>query len=124
MKCKTSEFISKCRQNGILPSNNHQKDGILNNTDLKSCLAECQNALNSSLAIEKFSGGNSSLELVVSKVDNTEILIPPNCRFYNDDIHCIHEIKQLDETYDLIVMDPPWWNKFVRRTKQFSPNNG
>lgn len=120
IKCKTKVFIAECRKNKMLPQ---QDDQECNNTDLKRCLRECQSVVDNYLSIEKFNGGNISSDPVVSEIESDKFLIPPNCKFYNDDIQNISKIK-FDDKFDLIVIDPPWWNKYIRRTKQFQRNNG
>lgn len=50
------------------------------------------------------------------RINSSSFLFPENCRFYNKDIT---EIKDLvKEEFDFIVLDPPWWNKYIRRKRK------
>lgn len=66
--------------------------------------------------INDISGGNGTQSIVTS-VSGTKYLFPSNCRFYCKDICKINE-DLTDQEYNFIVIDPPWWNKFVRRKKR------
>lgn len=47
---------------------------------------------------------------------NTQFLFPRKCIFYCKDVlEMEHHLK--GELYDLILLDPPWWNKYVRRKR-------
>jgi hypothetical protein len=66
----------------------------------------------------RFFGINSESYGTVSKVRNHLFLFPENTRFYCSDVDEI-EIKLKDENpFDLIILDPPWRNKYVRRRKR------
>lgn len=62
------------------------------------------------------SGGNGK-QSIVTTISDTKYLIPTNCRFYSKDVFNI-SYHLSDEKYNFIVLDPPWWNKFVRRKKK------
>eukprot|EP00038_Savillea_parva_P026177 m.51961 g.51961 ORF g.51961 m.51961 type:complete len:493 (-) comp7346_c0_seq1:58-1536(-) len=52
----------------------------------------------------------------VSVADVGRIVLPPGARFICSDVASARTgLKSLDETFDLIVVDPPWENKSVRR---------
>lgn len=47
-------------------------------------------------------------------------VFPPKCQFYCDDIA---NLKKLGvEKYDLILLDPPWTNKYIKRKKKMKQN--
>jgi len=56
------------------------------------------------------------------KVGGQICLIPDNVSFLTSDYHDLvyGGFKRLGESYDLILMDPPWQNKAVRRKKGYS----
>lgn len=62
-------------------------------------------------------GGNTSNNVIVADIYSEKYLIPPNCLFYQKDVREIEQFLNFDKKYDLIVLDPPWWNKFIRRVK-------
>lgn len=46
------------------------------------------------------------------------VVLPPRCRYFRGDVfEAAGEIE--DERFDVIVIDPPWENKHVRRTKAY-----
>ncbi|XP_063062615.1 N(6)-adenine-specific methyltransferase METTL4 isoform X3 [Engraulis encrasicolus] len=47
-------------------------------------------------------------------------LIPPRCKFLLSDITCTQPLRNSGETFDLIVLDPPWENKSVKRSSRYS----
>jgi len=49
-------------------------------------------------------------------------VFPPNCQFYCDNVM---NMKRLgDEKYDLILLDPPWTNKYIKRKKKIKSDEG
>ncbi|KAH8358841.1 hypothetical protein KR093_002790 [Drosophila rubida] len=50
---------------------------------------------------------------------NLSYIIPNDVRFYNHNVEQLTTLlPQLLPNYDLIVLDPPWRNKFIRRIKR------
>ncbi|XP_058175598.1 N(6)-adenine-specific methyltransferase METTL4 [Anopheles ziemanni] len=50
-------------------------------------------------------------------MDGETYLIPPGVKFINSSIDRFAEYIMEDEKFDLILLDPPWWNKYIRRVK-------
>ncbi|KAF5895761.1 methyltransferase-like protein 4, partial [Clarias magur] len=46
--------------------------------------------------------------------------LPPRCRFLLSDITCLQPLIRSGDKYDLIVLDPPWENKSVKRSNRYS----
>ncbi|XP_065078768.1 N(6)-adenine-specific methyltransferase METTL4 [Ochlerotatus camptorhynchus] len=69
-------------------------------------------------------GGNNSQFVVTTTVSNMHYFIPPNCRFFNSDVRNLSNLLTCDEKFDFIVLDPPWWNKYIRRTKAANKKMG
>lgn len=107
-----------CRDQSFIPAiDETPKD----NLKMKTFLTEWNNHV--SKKFPQFLAGNSSNVIECIDLIDERFLIPPECS-----IHCI-DIEEMDWTklnssYDLIVIDPPWWNKYVRRTKKFNDDNG
>lgn len=111
-----------CREREFLLSYNSNEPVNRTNERLKQFLNEWKSIdyLQSS-----FCGGNDSTDVVVFKANNqNQFLIPPKCRFFNKNIKQLEEHADLSKAFDLIVMDPPWWNKYVRRTRKIRQGNG
>ncbi|KAF5307138.1 hypothetical protein FQR65_LT00654 [Abscondita terminalis] len=49
-------------------------------------------------------------------INNSHFLFPINCRFYCKYVSELN-VYLVDEKFDLILLDPPWWNKYIRRKK-------
>lgn len=64
-----------------------------------------------------FNGGNISNRPLVTKIENEFYLIPPNSLFFCDDIRNINKYF-VGEKFDFILLDPPWWNKYIRRKRK------
>ncbi|KAL4712591.1 hypothetical protein ACJJTC_007186 [Scirpophaga incertulas] len=64
-------------------------------------------------------GNNSNIPLKCRLFDN-DFYLPGNSRFYCGDVKDIC-VKLDCNKYDIVIADPPWWNKYIRRLK--SSNN-
>lgn len=71
-----------------------------------------------------FSGGNDSTEVILFKANSPTYLIPPKCKFFHTDIKRFSEDDNTAKPFDLIILDPPWWNKYVRRSRNIQRTNG
>ncbi|XP_072942730.1 DNA N6-methyl methyltransferase [Epargyreus clarus] len=62
------------------------------------------------------SGGNNSDAPLKCKAKDSYFLIPPKSRFY---CGCVKAqcVKLAGNKYDIVIADPPWWNKYIRRLK-------
>ncbi|XP_028025328.1 methyltransferase-like protein 4 isoform X1 [Bombyx mandarina] len=61
-------------------------------------------------------GGSTSDIPLKCKIQNEYFLIPPNSRFYYGSVN--EECHKLDNgIFDLVIADPPWWNRYIRRLK-------
>ncbi|CAB0008173.1 unnamed protein product [Nesidiocoris tenuis] len=93
------------------PTNVHYEE----NNSLARSTSELYNG--ESFASEiNFSGGNSSTSPIVVKTFGQDYVIPPLCSFVCCDIGNINA-ELSGKTFDFILLDPPWWNKFIRRKK-------
>lgn len=66
--------------------------------------------------LSKAYGGNNSQDAITVKINDANYLIPCNCQFYCQDVINMEKYLTGDK-YDLILLDPPWWNKFIRRKR-------
>uniref|UniRef100_S4RYP4 Methyltransferase like 4 n=1 Tax=Petromyzon marinus TaxID=7757 RepID=S4RYP4_PETMA len=51
--------------------------------------------------------------------DGHEYVLPPRCSFLLSDVARLEPLLQCNGTFDLIVLDPPWENKSVKRSKRY-----
>lgn len=67
-------------------------------------------------------GGNKDKNAIIVNINDANYLIPNDCSFY---CYNVTEMAKLlnGNVYDLILLDPPWWNKFIRR-KRFKTGHG
>lgn len=62
---------------------------------------------------------NSSFTKMITLMGQ-KYLLPPKSSFLLSDISCMHPLLNCGKTYDVIVIDPPWQNKSVKRSKRYS----
>ncbi|ELR57869.1 Methyltransferase-like protein 4 [Bos mutus] len=65
--------------------------------------------------VENTSGFTKIITLMGQKY-----LLPPKSSFLLSDISCMHPLLNCKKTYDVIVIDPPWQNKSVKRSNRYS----
>uniref|UniRef100_A0A182NGS3 Methyltransferase-like protein 4 n=1 Tax=Anopheles dirus TaxID=7168 RepID=A0A182NGS3_9DIPT len=71
-----------------------------------------------------FRGQNSSNHSIITDMDGETFLIPPGVTFVNSSVDRFSEYITPDQKFDLIVLDPPWWNKYIRRVKAVNAKTG
>jgi len=69
-------------------------------------------------AVKKFYGQNQNPTLHIAN----GYIFPPNCQFYCDDV--INMKKLGDQKFDVILMDPPWYNSYIKRKKKIKHDEG
>ncbi|XP_016012321.2 N(6)-adenine-specific methyltransferase METTL4 isoform X2 [Rousettus aegyptiacus] len=62
---------------------------------------------------------NSSFTKMITLMGQ-KYLLPPKSSFLLSDISCMHPLLNYKKTYDVIVIDPPWQNKSVKRSNRYS----
>lgn len=92
----------------------------------------CTNASNSFLLFKELcsdntldaplNGRNSSENAILTNISGQRYLIPPNCKFTNSYVSEIDKFAK--ELYDFVIIDPPWWNKYIRRVRGSKPEEG
>lgn len=74
--------------------------------------------------LELFNGGNNNILPVTAECSGETYVIPPGCRFYCGDVKNLTNSLCEDVKFDFILLDPPWWNKYIRRRKSKEPSAG
>ncbi|XP_038171386.1 N(6)-adenine-specific methyltransferase METTL4 isoform X2 [Arvicola amphibius] len=62
---------------------------------------------------------NSSFSRMITLMGQ-KYLLPPNSSFLLSDISCMQPLLNCSKTFDVIVIDPPWQNKSVKRSNRYS----
>uniref|UniRef100_A0A182RK21 Methyltransferase-like protein 4 n=1 Tax=Anopheles funestus TaxID=62324 RepID=A0A182RK21_ANOFN len=73
---------------------------------------------------QRFRGQNATECTIVTEMNGEHFLIPPRVSFINSSIDRFTEYIDGSEIFDLIVLDPPWWNKYIRRVKAANSKAG
>lgn len=68
--------------------------------------------------LKSFYGQNQNPNLHIAN----GYVFPPKCHFYCDDV--VNMKKLGDEKFDIILLDPPWTNKYIKRKKKIKQNEG
>lgn len=122
LKDRTETFLRMCREKRCLLTNESNEQTGRTNERLKRLLNEWKSIEYPQL--NAFNGGNDSSAVIVHKINNQNHLIPPKCRFFNINVNQLEKKEYFANTFDLITLDPPWWNKFVRRSRSVQRENG
>ncbi|XP_064554574.1 N(6)-adenine-specific methyltransferase METTL4 [Drosophila montana] len=70
-------------------------------------------------------GGNTSGKFRTFQTPTSTFIIPHAASFYNHNVDQLRTLlPQLRPSYDLIVVDPPWRNKYIRRLKRVKQELG
>ncbi|XP_034237639.1 N(6)-adenine-specific methyltransferase METTL4 [Thrips palmi] len=64
-----------------------------------------------------FNGENNTDEALLKRLGLQTFVFPPRCRFYCRDVGEMKDYVEPLGQFDLILLDPPWWNKYIRRKK-------
>ncbi|XP_046750805.1 N(6)-adenine-specific methyltransferase METTL4 [Diprion similis] len=67
--------------------------------------------------VENLYGCNKSERAIISDTGNERYVFPERCSFYCYDIRQIGNKMEMTNQFDFILLDPPWWNKSIRRKK-------
>ncbi|XP_032666350.1 N(6)-adenine-specific DNA methyltransferase METTL4 [Odontomachus brunneus] len=66
---------------------------------------------------ENLYGSNDTDDAIISEAHNKKYVFPKKCTFYCYDVGDIEKKMELNKQFDFILLDPPWWNKSIRRKK-------
>ncbi|XP_077274480.1 methyltransferase like 4 [Temnothorax americanus] len=66
---------------------------------------------------ENLYGSNDTNDAIISKAHDKKYVFPRKCTFYCYDVRDMEKKMELSKQYDFILLDPPWWNKSIRRKK-------
>ncbi len=63
-------------------------------------------------------GSNQSQDPKIAKVNGKTFLLPSKSEYYVRDVQCMSNLL-IDRTFQLIIIDPPWENRFIKRSKTY-----
>lgn len=112
---ESQTFLSLCRAEGRF----NQQLGRLSNEAAQSFLDYFRTEPSFAKTIGRLHGENSLCHPIITSADGIRYLIPPKCKFYNRDVRDLDGVDLVSKPFDLIVIDPPWWNKYIRRSRNF-----
>ncbi|NXU00989.1 METL4 protein, partial [Buphagus erythrorhynchus] len=106
--CGLAELCEMAKQFPAVNESDHQAVRVLEETssaeqDLLSCVVE-----------------NSSNCAKIIVLMGQKYLVPPKSSFLLSDISCLQPLLNYEKKYDVIVIDPPWENKSVKRSNRYS----
>ncbi|NXE27838.1 METL4 protein, partial [Ardeotis kori] len=107
--CGLAELCEMAKQFPAVNESDHQAVHVLDDEtsvpeqDLLSCVME-----------------NSSNCAKIVVLMGQKYLVPPKSSFLLSDISCLQPLLNYKKRYDVIVIDPPWENKSVKRSNRYS----
>ncbi|NWT52514.1 METL4 protein, partial [Erythrocercus mccallii] len=107
--CGLAELCEMAKQFPAVNESDHQAVCVLEEEassaeqDLLSCVME-----------------NSSDCAKIIVLMGQKYLVPPKSSFLLSDISCLQPLLNYKKKYDVIVIDPPWENKSVKRSNRYS----
>ncbi|XP_072708781.1 N(6)-adenine-specific methyltransferase METTL4 [Ciconia boyciana] len=107
--CGLAELCEMAKQFPAVNESDHQAVHVLDDEtsipeqDLLSCVTE-----------------NSSNCAKIVLLMGQKYLVPPKSSFLLSDISCLQPLLNYKKKYDVIVIDPPWENKSVKRSNRYS----
>ncbi|KFQ46767.1 Methyltransferase-like 4, partial [Nestor notabilis] len=107
--CGLAELCEMAKQFPAVNESDHQAVHVLDDEtsipeqDLLSCVTE-----------------NSSNCAKIVVLMGQKYLVPPKSSFLLSDISCLQPLLNYKKKYDVIVIDPPWENKSVKRSSRYS----
>lgn len=113
IKAKFEAFVEQLQKNNHLKTNCHVEK---NRNALET--AEFVYRESGKALIQNSFGSNSKLAQL-QKINNFTFLFPENCEFFCKDVSEISS-HLVNKQFDFIILDPPWWNKYIRRKRKKS----
>ncbi|NXY42916.1 METL4 protein, partial [Ceuthmochares aereus] len=107
--CGLAELCEMAKQFPAVNDSYHEAVHVLDDEtsiperDLLSCVTE-----------------NSSNSAKIVVLLGQKYLVPPKCSFLLSDVSCLQPLLNYKKKYDVIVIDPPWENKSVKRSNRYS----
>uniref|UniRef100_A0A1B6JSX9 Methyltransferase-like protein 4 n=1 Tax=Homalodisca liturata TaxID=320908 RepID=A0A1B6JSX9_9HEMI len=122
VKSALTELVALAQEKGHFKVKIGNEDYTSNNETARQCSMSffndiCQEKL------PKCNGGNTFEKPVLANIYGEHYLIPSTSRFYCCDIRELHLSLEKSQ-FDFVLLDPPWWNKYIRRRKMKQETGG
>lgn len=115
---KSKKFLDDCKTNNLF-----KESTAISRTNENTSFLLFKELCSDNVLNAPMSGRNSSDNAILTNISGQTYLIPPNCKFTNSYVSEIENFAKLD-LYDFVVIDPPWWNKYIRRVRGCKPEAG
>lgn len=101
--CEMAKDFPSINENDHRPAQIIDEETSITEQDLLSCVTE-----------------NNTDYAKIIHLMGQKYLVPPKSRFLLSDISCLQPLLNYENKYDVIVIDPPWQNKSVKRSNRYS----
>ena len=98
--------------------------GVVKNNNKEAQLEAAKFYENEKSTNHSFFGQNNENFSVLCDFGDKKYLLPKHSSFYCNDVCDISRKLGEKDKFDIILLDPPWWNKAVRRKKNMFDGNG
>lgn len=116
MKSALDELVSLGISSGYFTQRPVKEDVLKNNEEARSLSSKFFTEV-CSKTIAKCIGGNTCETPVIVNICDQNYIIPNNSKFYCCDVKDLEKTLPTLNQFDFILLDPPWWNKYIRRRK-------
>lgn len=116
LKAKFFKFIHVLRENDLILI----KHNVENNEIAVETAELAYEESGKALIMNAF--GSNIDNAKMQQLNNFSFIFPQNCEFFCKDVLDMSMYLK-NRLFDLIILDPPWWNKYIRRKRKKS-NHG
>ncbi|XP_049831927.1 N(6)-adenine-specific methyltransferase METTL4 isoform X3 [Schistocerca gregaria] len=116
---KSSVLLNNAKKQGVFNCEPSSSDTLRRNEDARN-LSVIFYKENSDEQNKTFHGANNQEFPIIVSHGEKKYVFPPRCMFFNNDISNLNQKLDVLGKFDLLLLDPPWWNKYIRRKKQKS----
>ncbi|XP_049787305.1 N(6)-adenine-specific methyltransferase METTL4 [Schistocerca cancellata] len=116
---KSSALLNNAKKQGVFNCEPSSSDNLRRNEDARN-LSVTFYKENSDEQNKTFHGANNQEFPIIVSHGEKKYVFPPRCMFFNNDISNLNQKLDVLGKFDLLLLDPPWWNKYIRRKKQKS----
>lgn len=116
---KSSVLINNAKKQGVFICMQSSSDNLRRNEEARN-LSHIFYKENSDEQSKIFHGANNHDFPIIVSHGEKKYVFPPRSQFFNNDIMNLNLKLDALGKFDLLLLDPPWWNKYIRRKKQKS----
>ncbi|XP_071454263.1 DNA N6-methyl methyltransferase isoform X2 [Hetaerina americana] len=115
LPCQTVERVNPCDGISVSPKSTTASVETERNCRARAAAEEFYRLSWKKEVIPMHGQNNSDLAVMkeIPGDDSSMYLFPPRCSFHCCDVKDI--TQHVEGMFDLVVLDPPWWNKYIRR---------